>query len=84
MEEGFEAMFKALSDFADGRKWSYRGLRQNTLAKINYSLIKMKNRDHIFPAYYMSNSEAPRIISKLVQEMGWTEFNENTVFNLAS
>ncbi|NQY79752.1 MAG: hypothetical protein HRT47_05515 [Candidatus Caenarcaniphilales bacterium] len=82
LEQGFEAMFISLADFADGKKWSFNGLEQDTLAKINYHLIKTNHLQSIYPAYYMSNARAPYTITRLIHSMGWTEFDTNTNFTL--
>lgn len=82
LEQGFEAMFISLADFADGKKWSFNGLEQNTLAKINYHLIKTNQMQTVYPAYYMSNANAPYTITRLIHSMGWTEFDMNTKFTL--
>lgn len=84
LEQGFEAMFISLADFADGKKWSFNGLEQNTLKKINYHLIKVNQLQAIYPAYYMSNANAPSTIIRLVRNMGWSDFNHNSKFTLNS
>ena len=78
--QGFEAMFLSLADFAEGKKWSFNDLKQDTLAKINFHLIKTKQMQSVFPAYYMSNANAPDTIIRLVRKMGWYNFNADSSF----